>query len=261
MAQPIYGKPATSKSIAANTPRLTIEVEKGQAGHTAAAGNAPQSGGNAAASTGAAGSAATGAYGAATAASGNAQPAGAPASTSHSPAPGAAPQPATRSATAAPTTKLTGLAAMREALAAKQQHENAAAAAAASASVPLTAGALAVYWEEFIDRFRQANKMTVVGNLQLAQVLLLGPEEIGLVSRNIVQYRFMEEEKLEISDFFKKKFRNKDLVLTLSLDESQQEVADTGPAPLSSREQYARMVEKYPLVKELKDRLNMELDF
>ena len=85
---------------------------------------------------------------------------------------------------------------MKEALAAKQQM----AASAPGNSVQLTAGALAVYWEEFIDRFRQANKMTIVGNLQLAQVVLLGPEEIGLISRNIVQFRFMEEEKLEIAD-------------------------------------------------------------
>ncbi len=56
--------------------------------------------------------------------------------------------------------------------------------------------------------------MTVVGNLQLAQTELLGPEEIRITSRNIVQYRFMEEEKLEISEFFKQKFRNKDLILT-----------------------------------------------
>lgn len=157
-------------------------------------------------------------------------------------------------AKAAPATKLTGLAAMKEALAAKQQDT------AVVQSIPLTSGALHVYWEEFIDRFRQANKMTVVSNLQLALLKLLGATEIGIVSRNIVQFRFMEEEKLEISDFFKQKFNNPALILTLQLDESQQ-TQDIGPAPLSSREQFQQMAEKYPLVKELKDRLNMELDF
>jgi len=126
--------------------------------------------------------------------------------------------------------------------------------------IPMTLGALHVYWEEFIDRFRQANKMTVVSNLQLAAISMNGPEEIGITSRNIVQFRFMEEEKLSISAFFKEKFRNNGLVLTLHLDESQQ-TADIGPAPLSSREKFAKMVEKYPLVKELKDKLNLELDF
>ncbi|SKA02972.1 DNA polymerase-3 subunit gamma/tau [Chitinophaga eiseniae] len=155
---------------------------------------------------------------------------------------------------ATPASKLTGLAAMKEALAAKQQ------TSAQVQSIPLTAGALEVYWEEFIDRFRQANKMTVVSNLALAVLKLLGATEIGIVSRNIVQHRFMEEEKMAISEFFKQKFNNPTLVLTLQLDESQQ-VQDLGPAPLSSREQFQHMSEKYPLVKELKDRLNMELDF
>lgn len=153
-----------------------------------------------------------------------------------------------------PQPKLTGLAAMKEALAAKQQVQT------VRDIIPMTAGAVHVYWEEFIDRFRQANKMTVVSNLQLAAISLIGPEEIGIVSRNIVQFRFMEEEKLAISQFFKDKFHNPAIVLTLQLDETQQ-AQDIGPAPLSSREQFQKMVEKYPLVKELKDKLNMELDF
>ena len=143
---------------------------------------------------------------------------------------------------------------MKEAMAARQQGNT------QVQSTPLTMGAIHVYWEEFIDQYRQANKMTVVSNLALAQLKLLGTAEVGIVSRNIVQFRFMEEEKLVIAEFLKKKFNNPAIVLTLQLDESQQ-VQDIGPAPLSSREQFQQMAEKYPIVKELKDRLNMELDF
>lgn len=157
-------------------------------------------------------------------------------------------------ATTTPASKMTGLAAMKEAMAAKQQNVT------PIQSIPITMGAIHVYWEEFIDLYRQANKMTVVSNLQLAQLKLLGTTEVGIVSRNIVQFRFMEEEKLVIAEFLKKKFNNPAIVLTLQLDESQQ-TQDIGPAPLSSREQFQQMAEKYPIVKELKDRLNMELDF
>lgn len=160
----------------------------------------------------------------------------------------------TTSKPATPQPKMTGLAAMKEALAAKQQ------TGPVKQAVPITLGALHVYWEEFIDRFRQANKMTVVSNLQLAAITLPAPEEIAITSRNIVQFRFMEEEKLAISAFFKDKFHNLGIVLTLLLDETQQAV-DIGPAPLSSREQFQKMTESYPLIKELKDRLNLELDF
>ncbi|WP_298717936.1 DNA polymerase III subunit gamma/tau [Chitinophaga sp.] len=228
---PVYGKPATSKTITPPEPRLTIEsgaAQPAQASAPAPAAPKPAP-----------------------------APAPAPVPVTAPPPAASAPRPAGPGNGGAAAPKLTGLAAMKQALAARQQQQ----ADVPKESIPLTAGAVAVYWDEFIDRFRQANKMTVVGNLQLAQTELVGPEEIRITSRNIVQYRFMEEEKLEISEFFKQKFRNKDLVLTLLLDESRQTEVDTGPEPLSSKQQFARMLEKYPLVKELRDRLNMELDF
>ncbi|NML36975.1 DNA polymerase III subunit gamma/tau [Chitinophaga sp. G-6-1-13] len=277
-AQPAAAKPATTDSIAAQSPetaRLTVDSTPAPAANAAAqpaAGNPGQS----ASSTATGSTGVPAGYNAGGPSTGNTpisnQP-GAPTRTAPAASTGTnstttatghgsptatyaagGSQPDTATKTAAPASKLTGLAAMKEALAAKQQ------TSAQVQSIPLTAGALEVYWEEFIERFRQANKMTVVSNLALAVLKLLGATEIGIVSRNIVQHRFMEEEKMAISEFFKQKFNNPTLVLTLQLDESQQ-VQDLGPAPLSSREQFQHMSEKYPLVKELKDRLNMELDF
>lgn len=228
-AKAVAGQPATSSSIAANEARLTIETTPATSNHTAQQAAVP------------------------------AVPPVQPV-----PRPAAPVQPAVTTTTTgtatsragqpAPQPKLTGLAAMKQALAAKQQVQT------VQQAIPMTLGALHVYWEQFIDTFRQANKMTVVSNLQLATINMAGPEEITIVSRNIVQFRFMEEEKLAISAFFKEKFQNPAIVLTLQLDETQQAV-DIGPAPLSSREQFQKMAEKYPLVKELKDKLNLELDF
>jgi DNA polymerase-3 subunit gamma/tau len=226
-AKSVAGQPATSNTIAANEARLTIEMPPPAGNRTASPPQPVQPVQRQAPA---------------------ATPVTAPATTAGSLPRTAPAQPS------APQPKLTGLAAMKQALAAKQTNT------AVREVIPITLGALHVYWEEFIDTFRQANKMTVVSNLQLAVINLIGPEEIGIVSRNIVQFRFMEEEKLAISAFFKEKFHNPAIVLTLQLDETQQK-QDIGPAPLSSREQFQKMTEKYPLVKELKDKLNMELDF
>ncbi|WPQ63038.1 DNA polymerase III subunit gamma/tau [Chitinophaga sancti] len=277
------GQPATSASIAANEPKLTIENTAAQhtsynssqtaSGHT----NSQTGSGRTAYSQSSSGQShaqtpagqtaytqtASGQTNSQTA-SGQTAYAQAPsgqAANSHTASGHATPaQTSSGQATSKPAQpaanvpKVSGLAAMKQAFAASQSTET------KQEIIPMTLGALHVYWEEFIDRFRQANKMTVVSNLQLAAISMNGPEEIGITSRNIVQFRFMEEEKLSISAFFKEKFRNNGLVLTLHLDESQQ-TADIGPAPLSSREKFAKMVEKYPLVKELKDKLNLELDF
>ncbi|PUZ29140.1 DNA polymerase III subunit gamma/tau [Chitinophaga parva] len=246
---PKAGQPATTQTIAQQEARLSIEVPKTPAGTTPAA-NAY------AAPVASGGMPAANAY-AAPAANTPATPAAAPAAATHA-APASTrpiPQPATRPAQpTANAPKLTGLAAMKQAMAATQS------TAAAQERIPLTMGALHVYWEEFIDRFRQANKMTVVSNFALAKLgLNVEANEITLTSGNIVQLRFMEEEKLSISEFFKGRFRNHSIIVTFILDE-QQAPADLGPIPLSGREQLAKMVEKYPLVKELKDRMNLELD-
>lgn len=229
---PKAGQPATTQTIAQQEARLTIEVPK-----TPASVTPPANGGTPAANTYTAPAANTQATPATTT---PVQPVSQPVSRPAQPA--------------ANTPKLTGLAAMKQAMAATQS------ATAVQEKVPLTMGAAHVYWEEFIERFRQANKMTVVSNFVLAKLNVNAEtNEISLTSGNIVQLRFMEEEKLAISEFFKGRFRNNSIIVTFHLDE-QQAPADLGPMPMSSREQMAKMMEKYPLVKELKDRMNLELD-
>jgi DNA polymerase-3 subunit gamma/tau len=44
------------------------------------------------------------------------------------------------------------------------------------------------------------------------------------------------------------------------MEENKEEKIIVG-APLTSREQFLKMTERYPLVKELKDKLRLELDY
>jgi DNA polymerase-3 subunit gamma/tau len=43
--------------------------------------------------------------------------------------------------------------------------------------------------------------------------------------------------------------------------EEKVSVEEPGEKPLNKREQFQQIVEQYPLVKELKDRLRLELDY
>ncbi|PUZ27539.1 DNA polymerase-3 subunit gamma/tau [Chitinophaga costaii] len=246
---PKAGQPATTQSIAQQEARLTIETPKTPTAPAPPA-NVPAHSNGTQPDAGSANIHTTTTRPITVAATEPNYPGTAAQNTAGNPTPAT-----TRPATTAPAgnAKLTGLAAMKQAMAAQQS------ATITEERIPLTLGAIHVYWDEFIDRFRQANKMTVVSNFQLAVLGLQPPHEITMTSSNIVQLRFMEEEKLGISEFFKSKFKNPSLIVSFHLDESQAP-ADLGPVPLSSREQLAKMIEKYPLVKELKDRMNLELD-
>ena len=82
---------------------------------------------------------------------------------------------------------------------------------------------------------------------------------IALVSNNI-QMRFIEQQGLKVSQFLREKLCNTHLQFYIVMQEN----AAANPlleTPLTSREQFQKMVEQYPLIKELKDKLRLELDY
>ena len=82
---------------------------------------------------------------------------------------------------------------------------------------------------------------------------------IALVSNNI-QLRFIEQQGLKVSQFLREKLCNNQLQFYIVMQENTGSNS-SADAPLTSREQFQKMVEQYPLVKELKDRLRLELDY
>jgi DNA polymerase III subunit gamma/tau len=81
----------------------------------------------------------------------------------------------------------------------------------------------------------------------------------AIVNMNINQ-RFLEFERNKASDFLKKELSNKQIQFLITLEEGEKENIQHG-LPLSSREQYQKLVEEYPIVKELRDKLRLELDY
>jgi DNA polymerase-3 subunit gamma/tau len=78
------------------------------------------------------------------------------------------------------------------------------------------------------------------------------------VSNNI-QLRFIEQQGLKVSQFLREKLQNSQLQFYIVMQENAPStVTET---PLTAREQFHKMAEQYPLVKELKDRLRLELDY
>ena len=60
----------------------------------------------------------------------------------------------------------------------------------------------------------------------------------------------------DLQDFF----CNRQLTYNVIIIEKEG-TGEIAEKPLSSREQYLKIIEEYPLVKELKDRLRLELDY
>ncbi|GAA4319244.1 DNA polymerase III subunit gamma/tau [Compostibacter hankyongensis] len=142
----------------------------------------------------------------------------------------------------------------------KKLGAQAAAAGPEMEAIPLSEAAFLPQWVAYIEQQRKAEKLQLLTHLELARPEITGDAEICILCRNDLQRHFIEEDKMELADFLKQAFRNPALVITLRVNEALAPPKDIAPV-LSAREQYQRMVEKYPLIGELKDKLNLELDY
>jgi len=76
----------------------------------------------------------------------------------------------------------------------------------------------------------------------------------------ITQQKFIEQEKILLADYIQQAFNNRSITFKVFVEEGEKEKL---PAhlTLNSREKFERIAEQYPFIKELKDRLKLELDY
>ncbi len=124
----------------------------------------------------------------------------------------------------------------------------------------LTEEELYVAWGAFIEILVGKKNHSAVTNFKMATLNVIDNNSVEIVTENNIQQKFIEQERAALVDHLQKHFCNKQLIYNVIIVEnenSSQPVERT----LSGKEQYLKIIEEYPLVKELKDRLRLELDY
>jgi DNA polymerase-3 subunit gamma/tau len=119
--------------------------------------------------------------------------------------------------------------------------------------------ALQKAWAEYV-RILRDNKNPAVQSLELAVLRIRDARSFEAVTSNPLEQKFIEHEKRTLSDHLQKAFADKTLSFTVIIEE-RTDTEEPTDRPLNKREQFLQIVEQYPLVKELKDRLKLELDY
>jgi DNA polymerase-3 subunit gamma/tau len=125
---------------------------------------------------------------------------------------------------------------------------------------PLEAEALNQAWRQYADQLRE-NRNPAVQSLELATLRIIDKATFEVVTGNNLEQKFIEQEKRNLSDHLQKIFANKAISFTVIIEEKEDSGEEPVDRPLNKREQFLQIVEQYPLVKELKDRLRLELDY
>lgn len=124
----------------------------------------------------------------------------------------------------------------------------------------LTEDELKLCWDKFIEKLGAKKNHSAVANFKMAVLKIIDNNSIEILTGNNIQQKFIEQERAALVDYLQDHFCNRQLTYNVVVIESE-DTNQPGERPLNTREQYLKIIEEYPLVKELKDRLRLELDY
>jgi DNA polymerase III subunit gamma/tau len=126
-------------------------------------------------------------------------------------------------------------------------------------SNPLLEEVLQFAWKQFTQQLLE-NKNSAAQSFQRAGLRIIGPNSFEVITYNNLEQKFIEQEKRSFSDYLQKLVNNESLsfFIIVGNDPGDQKAAEKN---YSKREQFLQIIDQYPLVKELKDRLKLELDY
>ncbi|MFM2361808.1 MAG: hypothetical protein RLZZ316_710 [Bacteroidota bacterium] len=140
----------------------------------------------------------------------------------------------------------------------RQQYAGATAAAVAAA-IPLSMGALQKAWDEYTAMLKE-QKSPSEKSFEMAVLRIINDGAFEAMSATNLQCKFIDQERLKLGEFLQERFCNRQLTFAIT---QQEQVGNTQQVdlPLNNKQQYQKIAEQYPLVKELKDKLRLDLDY
>jgi len=125
--------------------------------------------------------------------------------------------------------------------------------------IPLTDELLKEHWAGYTNILKE-KKNPAVQSFDLARLTIITENSFEVMTNNNLEHRFIEQERRFLSEFLQQKFNNRSLNYSISVSESPVHHVPLEKT-LNKKEQFLQIVEQYPIIRELKERLRLELDY
>ena len=141
----------------------------------------------------------------------------------------------------------------------REQYQQSGNATATRQHMPLREEELKKAWANYISRLKE-EKNPAAQPFELALLRIRDENSFEAVTANNIEKQFIEQERNKLFVFLQDNLHNRLLQFSVTIEEKAENrpVIET---TLSSRDQYMKLTEQYPLIRELKDRLRLELDY
>jgi DNA polymerase-3 subunit gamma/tau len=125
----------------------------------------------------------------------------------------------------------------------------------------LTISRLKEVWNHYAAKLEnQPNKHSTVQTFKAAKLTVETDNFFTITVHALTQQKFIEQEKTMLCDFIQTAFNNRSINFKILIEAGEQEDIPLH-LTLNSRQKFERIAEKYPLVRELKNKLNLDIDY
>ncbi len=116
-----------------------------------------------------------------------------------------------------------------------------------------------IAWGLYIEKLREKKNHSSVNNFKSAVLKIADPNCIEIITESKIHQSFIESERASLIEHLQNHFSNRSLTYKITILENENK--NPVEKHLTIKEQYLKMIEEYPMVKELKDKLRLELDY
>jgi len=127
-------------------------------------------------------------------------------------------------------------------------------------SKPLDIETLQAVWNEYTAYLETTTKHSSAGTFKLAELQIEDPIHFTVTVPALVAQKFVEQERMSVMEKIWDRFQNRAIQFNILVAAGEKEDVPLH-LRLNSKQKFERIAEQYPLVKELKDRLNLEVYF
>lgn len=115
-------------------------------------------------------------------------------------------------------------------------------------------------WNEYTQKLEQQQKHSSVGTFKIAQLQIEDDIHFSITVPALTAQKFVEQERMMLIDYLHTAFNNRAITFNILVEATEREDVPIH-LKLNSKQRFERIAEQYPLVKELRDRLKLEIDY
>ncbi len=115
-------------------------------------------------------------------------------------------------------------------------------------------------WLKYADTLEEQQKHSSSKTFRIAKLHIDEDNFFTVIVFAFTQQKFIEQERMMVASHIQEAFNNRSISFKVIVEEGVKEEIPASML-LNSRERFERIAEQFPLVKELKDRLKLEIDY